>query len=100
MASDSELESDFRADYGGLQPYKFEPRLEEGDSREDSEKEASSSDPELAEAEEEQRMGNTHWCLCKRCDHTWLKQANECLCCHERVKTRALASPTDLGKSV
>ena len=95
MASDSKSESDFRADYGSLQPYKFEPRLEEGDSREDSEE-----DPELAEAEEEQWMGNTHWCLCKRCDHTWLKQANECLCCHERVQTRALASPTDLGKCV
>ncbi|XP_069102092.1 uncharacterized protein [Argopecten irradians] len=80
-------ESDCDTDYtqeDGIQPYQFEPIIESNAS--DSESDAE-NDPD------EDRLGNTDWCRCRRC-HI-MTTLSECVCCDELMRVQETRDEID-----
>ncbi|XP_060077579.1 uncharacterized protein LOC132557107 [Ylistrum balloti] len=90
-ASDSDLnmsfeESDYGVDYiseDGIQPYRFEPELQEDVS----------SEEENNPSESDDRLANIDWCQCNRCQ--LMPTTSECVCCEEISQVKHVRDEVD-----
>ncbi|XP_057675034.1 uncharacterized protein LOC130905535 [Corythoichthys intestinalis] len=66
-----------------IQPYRFEPYLEEKDMESES---SDTDETEPNSQDDHSRLGNTAWCSCECC--AVMPTVGECVCCGEQERVR------------
>ena len=82
-SEDSDSENEESIDLSNIRPYQFEPEVSDQSSDNDDEANVSDDTNSSDEEDDNARIGNNTWCICKRCRS--MSTYEESICCKEDV---------------